>query len=342
LNFVLESEDAGRLETMDTDIIIIGAGLAGLTAARELEQANEKVVVLEKESHIGGRMATLEFESGRADYGAQFFTARTSTFQKQIDEWHDNGLIKVWSHSWSDGSLKRTLADGHPRYLASNGMACLTQNYASSLSDLRLGVKVNMIHWQKDHWLISYNEDQSLTGRVLIMTAPVPQSLALLRDVLLTDSDKQVLKGIHYRACLTGLFVIEGEIELPEPGAIQDVNESIMWIADNRAKGISPNQCVVTVQAEANYSHQHYDSPAQEVLEMMATYLRPYLAEGTRIKESQLKKWRYSLPLTTHPYDVFKAWNLPLIFAGDAFGGRGRIEGAYLSGLAAGQSAKDV
>jgi predicted NAD/FAD-dependent oxidoreductase len=37
-----------------------------------------------------------------------------------------------------------------------------------------------------------------------------------------------------------------------------------------------------------------------------------------------------------------QAENMPLIFAGDAFGGRGRIEGAYLSGLAAGQAAQSL
>ena len=72
---------------------------------------------------------------------------------------------------------------------------------------------------------------------------------------------------------------------------------------------------------------------------MFRKELQYHLAKGAKIKEEQLKKWRYSIPLTTHPHDILQATDFPLIFAGDAFGGRGRVEGAYLSGLKAGKTA---
>lgn len=43
---------------MSADIIIIGAGLAGLTAAIELQKAGNEVVVLESSDLPGGRIAT--------------------------------------------------------------------------------------------------------------------------------------------------------------------------------------------------------------------------------------------------------------------------------------------
>jgi phytoene dehydrogenase-like protein len=53
-------------------IIIIGAGLAGLTCALELVQAGENVLVLEASDQVGGRVRTDIHEDGyRLDRGFQ-------------------------------------------------------------------------------------------------------------------------------------------------------------------------------------------------------------------------------------------------------------------------------
>ena len=40
------------------DLVIIGAGPAGLTAAYELANSNKKIIVLEKKSQVGGLAET--------------------------------------------------------------------------------------------------------------------------------------------------------------------------------------------------------------------------------------------------------------------------------------------
>ncbi len=55
-------------------IVVIGAGMAGLAAARYLAQKGAQVTVLEKNARPGGRVQTDTFEDFEIDTGAQFIT----------------------------------------------------------------------------------------------------------------------------------------------------------------------------------------------------------------------------------------------------------------------------
>ncbi len=55
----------------NADVLILGAGLAGLHAARMLEADGFKVIVLEADTRIGGRMWTLDDLPGRPEAGGQ-------------------------------------------------------------------------------------------------------------------------------------------------------------------------------------------------------------------------------------------------------------------------------
>jgi monoamine oxidase len=57
-----------------TDVIIIGAGASGLTAAHTLVKAGKRVIVLEARNRIGGRIYTLSKENSfdHAELGAEF------------------------------------------------------------------------------------------------------------------------------------------------------------------------------------------------------------------------------------------------------------------------------
>ncbi|MFN4146316.1 MAG: flavin monoamine oxidase family protein [Runella sp.] len=53
------------------DVIIVGAGLAGLTAARRLAQNSQKILLLEARDRVGGRVHTQHFDDGSyVDLGA--------------------------------------------------------------------------------------------------------------------------------------------------------------------------------------------------------------------------------------------------------------------------------
>lgn len=58
------------MESVTSDVVVVGAGVAGLTAASNLAAAGLDVVVIEARDRIGGRSHTQSVGSGKADLGA--------------------------------------------------------------------------------------------------------------------------------------------------------------------------------------------------------------------------------------------------------------------------------
>lgn len=328
------------------DVLIVGAGLSGLMAAQSLQDSGQRVVILDKGDNVGGRLATRQIGPGLADYGAQFFTVRAPTFQHYVDAWQAAGLVFAWATGWSDGSLlassAATVNDGYPRYAVHGGMNALAHHLATQVSQQGITVHteqhVAMISQSGDSWQVSTVDGQAYATQTLILTPPVPQSLALLDagGATLTNEDRTALERIVYAPCLCGLFWLEGDIGLPEPGAIQRPGTDLAWIADNQQKGISPAATVITVHAGPTYSSLHVDTPDAELLATFQASLQPFMQGKVLLHEAQLKRWRYALPTVTHPARYLRAHGVPaLYFGGDAFGGP-RVEGAALSGLAMG------
>lgn len=68
------------------NIAIVGAGLAGLTAAFELRDSGHTVDVYEGSDRIGGKLYTVAFDGGPTDMGAEAFIARRPEAKQLVDE----------------------------------------------------------------------------------------------------------------------------------------------------------------------------------------------------------------------------------------------------------------
>jgi len=315
------------------DCIVVGSGIAGLLGARELQNAGQTVVVLDKARGVGGRMATRRVGEGVFDHGAQFFAARDPRFKSLVDEWVARGIAREWGLGFAggDGFLK---ADGSPRYCGVAGMTAIPKYLAKGL-DVRLSDGVTAAGIDGDAWHVQTAADQVFAGKRLLLTPPVPQSLKILESggTALASDVTTALNAIEYDPCFAVLATLDGPSTIPSPGGIRMPHDIIAWMGDNHAKGISPGQQNVTIHANPNFSRQYFDDDPTMVAEMLLGAAEPWL--GAKVIDSQVHRWRYSQPTRVDPAPcIFTAQPAPIAFAGDAFGGP-RVEGAALSGLAA-------
>lgn len=68
-----------------TKVGIVGAGLTGLIAAKELSKNGVEVSIFEKEASAGGRMRTQEIEGWKMDVGFQVLLSAYPYLQKHVD-----------------------------------------------------------------------------------------------------------------------------------------------------------------------------------------------------------------------------------------------------------------
>src|SRR5271154_7195606 len=69
-----------------SDVVVVGAGMAGLTAARTLAEAGLKVLVLEAQDRIGGRIWTRHVGDEAIELGAEFIHGRPPDLWALIEE----------------------------------------------------------------------------------------------------------------------------------------------------------------------------------------------------------------------------------------------------------------
>lgn len=74
------------MERIDTDVVIVGAGAAGLTAATKLVKAGKSVVVLEARDRVGGRLWTDDIDGAMLEIGGQWVSPDQDALIETLDE----------------------------------------------------------------------------------------------------------------------------------------------------------------------------------------------------------------------------------------------------------------
>lgn len=347
-----------------SSVLVIGAGMSGLVAARTLHNAGVKVTVIDKGRGVGGRLATRRLAlsgkegeqiEGKADHGAQYLTAHEPDFIALVEELSANGILKEWQTTSGDRPAT-------PRYYAPDGMTAVAKYLARGI-ETRLAERVLRLECSEDSatntaqteakhgWTAHTDKDAALDADAIIITSPVPQTMMLLETLdaaqlsaFLPDAARTLLENIEYSAALVLMLALrESPRFLGQPlapnGGIRLDSKHVWWLADNQRKGISPNVPTLTLHVTSEASRDHWETREEELIPLLLRDVGDYIGMQ-EIAAHSLHRWRYSRVQKPFPEPYYRLESdVPCFLAGDAFSRSQwlptRAEDAALSGLAA-------
>jgi predicted NAD/FAD-dependent oxidoreductase len=311
-------------------VVIVGAGLAGLTAARALVSAGHDVVVLERGRSPGGRMATRRIGAATVDHGAQFFTVRSDEFGAMVSAWIADGVVAEWCRGFAGRP------DPFPRYRAIGGMNAVPRYLARGL-DVRCQRLAFILRKRSQSWVVIDDAAIEYEADAVVITTPVPQAYSFLIAGELDAPD--ALRELTYERTLALLVVLDAPSAVPEPGGVQDADATFSFVADNACKGVSAVPAL-TLHVRSNLSETWWDDHPSLLVARLVDSASPWIGDAT-VVEAQLKRWRYATPAATWPDPclLLEGGPGPVVLAGDAFAGPKvvgpNVEGAVCSGAAA-------
>jgi len=172
-------------------VAVIGAGMAGLACARELQSYGISVDVFEKSRGPSGRMSTRGAQDWSADHGAQYFTARDPRFIEEVQSWLQAGTVAIWEPKLKVYEAK-TWRDSHSqdiRYVGTPHMNSIGKHLAEGLS-IQYERTISQLERRDDQWHLQCSAVQpmKLPSYMILSYWPYPHlRQALYLRVLIVE-----------------------------------------------------------------------------------------------------------------------------------------------------------
>lgn len=298
-----------------TDIAIIGAGIAGLAAARRLHDAGLTVRVFDKSRGVGGRMATRRAGAWRFDHGAQFFTARGEPFRRFVDA----GVRGGWAAPWREDRFVGVPAMNAPAKALAGGL------------DVVLATTVVGMSRTSGGWRL-VESDGAIRGTfdAVLVTAPAPQAARLISTA---DIDPEpVFAATTYAPCWTMMLGFQDAPALPRDD-MRPNDGAIAWMARNGSKPGRPDGEAVVVHATPGWSRDHLEAAPEAVASALSTAFRGLTGVTVAPDHQAVHRWRHAMVETVAPRPCWWDPDAGVGACGDGFGGP-RVEAAFGSGEA--------
>jgi predicted NAD/FAD-dependent oxidoreductase len=333
------------------DVIVIGAGIAGLICAQQLKQAGLDVTIVEKSAGLGGRMATRRLQGTWVDHGAQLISVKSDNFGRFIRKLEEKQIVKEWTRNVyqlsASGLLPPNADDRHTRYCCPLGMTAIAKHLANDLPIIT-NTRIVAVNHNDVKWQLITDRQEILETKAIVSTIPAPQFLPLFEEVLASaPSFLQALQSVKFAPSVTIMAGYNASNTIPtEWQAIRCIDDPILdWISYDSSKHPDKAlQPVFVLQSTAEFAKQSMEESDLEIagkplLNQVGRLLAKWLASP---EWWQVHRWRYAIAQDSLGVSCLStSIPLSLVCAGDWCAGK-NIEAAYNSGLAAAESAIEL
>lgn len=346
------------------DVAIIGAGLAGLTCARELTAAGYRVCLLDKSRGLGGRIATRRVDGVPVDHGLRYWQPASAGLQALTKDLLAAGVIEPWPVRAYEIRQREVLTPvEHPTvYVAAAGMNAIAKYLARDFTpeeNLFTSYRAVSISGQPGQWTVEFDDGEAIKAKQCAVAVPAPQAAELLDTYTSEENRRQVrskaiaqIGAVEYWPRLSVFAGYDsqyrhemGELRSengPEGWMVTDkAGTSTQWVGLDSSKRNQPNGPVIVIHSKPAFAQQYINAgdlqPAASVLlRACARKLASWVAQPEWFK---IHRWPYAYVKTFHPEAALSIGE-SLVCGGDwcsATGGEQSLQNidyAYLSGLA--------
>jgi renalase len=325
----------------DHDVLVVGAGVSGLSCARAAAAAGRDVLVLDRARGVGGRCATHRLLGMPFDLGVSFLHGRDPDYlaavraacPRRIEGWprRVRGTGRPCQpEAFRDGEERIAVVDGvtrFPRELA-NGLPVRTGARVESL-DLSGPLPAALLEGgeavRARHLVLALAPEQVL--RLLDGTPELPRSLSAIRAVLETSGSEPSLSLCA--AYPEGTPSPEWDAWYPED------SRALQYLGNESGKREAAPFVGLVIQAQPSWARRRLDDPDWPAA-LLAEAARVAGDWAGRPSSTHAHRWRYARSDLASELAGPVLVRLPsggsVGICGDRFAPGGGVEAAWISG----------
>ncbi len=334
-----------------TSVAVVGAGVAGLGAARALSDAPVDVTVFERTDVPGGRAVTRTRGDCRYDVGANYVSDASERTVAALRELGEDGLVTVDGPVWTfDGDGEIAESDRQSdRYTWRAGAGELGRRLADRAdATVEYGTPVDGVHGEARQWAVTTEDgDERGTFAGVLLTPPAPRTAALLaatgwQDQRLVEL-REAVGAVTYERVRSVALHYPFELDCPYYALVnEDDDHAVGWLGREECKPghVPDGESLLVVQMSPEWSAENADVTAEEAVDAAATHAARLVGDERLCAPDWTDEvdWRDAHPESGTSAEVLRrAEDAGLFFAGDWVAGEGRVHRAFESGLDAGE-----